>query len=358
MTTTGPRHRPNVPEFVKLDGSQGEGGGQILRTALSLSMTTGRAVEIDRVRARRPKPGLMRQHLAAVMASRTISGADVAGAELRSGSVRFAPGRVRPGRYHFDVGTAGSACLVLQTILPPLLTASSSSFLTIEGGTHNPHAPSFDFLDRVVLPLVSRMGPRVTATLERHGFPPKPGQLAVEIHPTSKLAPLELLDAGPVRGRSARSIVSRLPSHVAERELAVVRDRLAWSMDECHVESVEADSPGNVLLLEVSRPALNEMVTGFGSPGLPAERVAEAAVAEMHAYLEADVPVGRYLADQLLLLLALAGGGGSFRTVPLSEHARTNIAVIEAFGAAAFRVRDDHGAAIVEVVASAEPRSR
>jgi RNA 3'-terminal phosphate cyclase (ATP) len=335
---------------LRIDGSQGEGGGQILRTSLSLSMTTGRPFVIASIRARRRKPGLMRQHLAAVHAARDVCGAQVEGADLGSASLRFAPGPVRPGSYRFTIGTAGSACLVLQTVLPALLAASAPSHLVFEGGTHNPMAPPFDFLERVFLPTLQRMGPRLTARLERHGFfPAGGGRFVVDVEPCRVLAPLRLVHAGEIRVRSARSLISKLPAHVARRELAVVRERLGWSEEECRIEHVEALGPGNVLLLEVQREPVAELVAGFGERGLPAEQVAEGAIRELRAYLDAAVPVGRHLADQLLLPMALAGGG-AFRTLPLSAHARTNIAVIEAFTRARFQLEETAGGTAVEVL--------
>jgi RNA 3'-terminal phosphate cyclase (ATP) len=334
---------------LRIDGSQGEGGGQIVRTSLSLSMTTGRPFVVDNIRARRKKPGLMRQHLAAVRAARDLCRARVEGAELHSGTLRFVPGAIQPGTYHFAVGTAGSACLVLQTVLPALLTASAPSHLTFEGGTHNPLAPPFDFLTRVFLPVVNQMGPSVTAKLERYGFSPAGGgRFTVDIVPSKKLKSIRLMDAGEVSARSARVVISKLPSHIAERELSVVRKLLDWSQDECHIETVDAWSPGNVLLLEVTREPAAEVVAGFGERGVPAEKVAEDAARELLDYLEAGVPVGRRLADQVLLPMALAGGG-TFRTMPPSAHARTNIDVIEAFGFAAVRVEDDTPGVLVEV---------
>ena len=335
---------------LKIDGSQGEGGGQILRTALSLSMTTGRPFFIVRIRARRSKPGLMRQHLAAVNAARDVSRAAVEGAELGSSTLRFGPRAVRPGSYQFAVGTAGSACLVFQTVLPALLTAREPSHLIFEGGTHNPLAPPFDFLDRVFLPLVNRMGPNVTARLERHGFMPAGGgRFVVDVVPCGRLRSLQLLETAPIGARSARSVISRLPIDVAERELSVVRDRLGWSKRECQIETVDARGPGNVLLLEVRRETVGELVVGFGQRGVLAEKVAEAAVRELLIYLEAGVPVGAHLADQLLLPMAIAGGG-AFRTLPLTAHAQTNVVVIEAFGIARIRTEEDRGGVVVTVL--------
>ncbi|MGC4118346.1 MAG: RNA 3'-terminal phosphate cyclase [Myxococcales bacterium] len=206
--------------MIVIDGSQGEGGGQIVRTSLALSLVTGKAFRIEKVRAGRAKPGLMRQHLTAVEAAQAIGGAHVEGAAVRSGALTFTPGTVKPGSYTFSIGTAGSATLVLQTVLPALLRASGPSTLVLEGGTHNPLAPPFDFLARCFLPLVSSMGPRVTATLQQPGFyPAGGGRFTVEIAPAAKLAPLELVERGPIQRRLARALVAHLPPTIAHREL-------------------------------------------------------------------------------------------------------------------------------------------
>lgn len=318
---------------VVIDGSMGEGGGQVLRTSLALSLVTGVPFRIEKIRGGRKKPGLMRQHLTAVEAAGRIGRARVEGASLGSMALTFEPGRVEPGEYSFAVGTAGSAMLVLQTVLPALLTAPEITRLRLEGGTHNPFAPPFEFLARAFLPLVERMGPRVEIELVRPGFYPAGGGLCeVVVHPTSSLRGFELLDRGEFRTRRARAMVASLPRHIAERELEVVRRRLGWeevgSLDVVEVQG--AQGPGNVLVLEIASENVTEVVTSFGERGRPAEAVAEAAVQEVERYLAANVPVGEHLADQLLLPLALAGGG-SFRTLPPSRHTTTSIEVLSRF---------------------------
>ncbi len=335
-----------------IDGSRGEGGGQILRTSLSLAMVLGRPFRIERIRAGRARPGLMRQHLCAVEAARAVSSAVVEGAALGSRALTFAPGPVAPGSYRFSVGTAGSACLVFQTVAPALLTAGARSRLVLEGGTHNPKAPPFDFLARVYLPLVARMGPVVAAAIERHGFyPAGGGRVVVDIAPVPALAPIELVAPMAVVRRRARALLARLPRHIAERELAVVRAELGWDEADCAIEEVDSPGPGNTLHLEVAGTGSAELATGFGERGVPAESVAQGAVAEIRGLLAAGVPVGSHLADQLLLPMALAGGG-AFLTVPLSPHARTAIEVIEAFGAARFQVGPAAGGNVVVVTAA------
>jgi len=317
--------------MITIDGSSGEGGGQILRTSLALALVTERPFRMERIRANRSNPGLQRQHLTALEAAAEVGQARVEGAALKSQEITFAPQAVRPGEYGFRVGSAGSATLVLQTVLPALIIARGPSRLVLEGGTHNIYAPPFDFLQRAFLPLLGRMGPRVDATLERPGFYPAGGGcLSVTIEPRAQLHPIELLDRGKIVRRRVRGIVSRLPRHIAERELETALGKLSWPGDCGSVEEVDSQGPGNVLLIEVHCEHVTEVFTGFGQRGVPAEKVAAGAAREARRYLEAGVPVGEHLADQLLLPLALAGGG-RFRTLAPTPHATTNIATLAHF---------------------------
>jgi len=318
--------------MLTIDGSFGEGGGQILRTSLALSLVTGQPFRIVKIRAGRPKPGLLRQHLTAVNAATLISNATVAGDHLGSSELTFTPGRVRPGHYRFDVGSAGSSTLVLQTILPPLLLADSPSRLTITGGTHNPAAPPFDFMEKTFAPILARVGPRLALTLVRPGFyPAGGGEITAEIFPPKSWHPLQLLQRGPLLRRSATAIVSCLPVSIAQRELQRVQQSLGWSADELHTWQVpDARGPGNVLILELHFEQVCEVFTGFGARGLPAETVADRSIAELSCYLNSDAPVGKHLADQLLLPMLLCGGG-IFRTTEISSHAQTNLEIIRQF---------------------------
>lgn len=317
--------------MLTIDGSFGEGGGQILRSSLTLSLLTGRPFRIRNIRANRPNPGLARQHLTALRAAAEAGEARVQGDALGSREVVFEPRAVRGGDFAFSIEGAGSTTLVLQTVLIPLLAAEAPSTLTLEGGTHNPYAPPFDFLDRALLPLIRDMGGRAAITLERPGFyPAGGGRLRAEIRP-SALEPLELFERGPVRRLSARALVSALPRHVGERELATVAERLEIAEDDLELAEVEDPAgPGNAIVIAVETERLTEVFTGFGERGVPAEPVAEAAASEAEAYLEAGVPVGERLADQLLLPLA-AAAGGAFRTTEPSTHTRTNAEVIQRF---------------------------
>lgn len=332
--------------MLHIDGSQGEGGGQVLRTSLSLAALTGTSIHIENIRAGRARPGLLRQHLTAVRAAAEVCGAELEGAELRSRELRFQPRAARAGDYRFAVGTAGSACLVCQTVLPILLFARGTSTVSFEGGTHNPNAPPYDFLEFVYFPALRRFGIQLQARLARVGFyPAGGGSFTVRLDGAPKLRALTLVEREPEPKLAAWAISSRLVAHVAERELAVVREGLALERHVCRAEVVDAAGPGNVLCI-LAESATPELVTAFGEPGKRAELVAEEALQQAREFLAGDVPVGVHLADQLLLPLALAGG--SFRAGPLSLHARTNIEVIRAFlGPHALELQDRGDSCVV-----------
>ncbi len=318
--------------MIQIDGSFGEGGGQILRSSLALSIVTGKPFRIDKIRAGRQKPGLMRQHLTAAQAAARICGASLEGDRIGSTALSFKPGAARAGEYHFGVGTAGSTTLVLQTVLLPLLLADGPSRLTLEGGTHNPHAPPFDFLAAAYLPLINRMGPKVVATLERPGFyPAGGGRLVIEIEPTGALRGFELMQRGEPRSHRARALVANLPRHIAEREMRVVSAKLNWPQSCVEVvEITDPPGPGNAVMLEVAHEHVTELFVGFGEVGRPAEAVASEAVRQCQRYLKSTAPVGEYLTDQLMLPLAIAGEGG-FLSTGLSRHATTHLQLIAHF---------------------------
>ncbi|MDB5341784.1 MAG: 3-phosphate cyclase [Schlesneria sp.] len=351
---------------INIDGSQGEGGGQIVRSSLALSMVTGRPVTIDRVRAGRAKPGLKQQHLTALRAAQEICRATVTGDTIGSSSFTFHPGDVVPGNYHFAIGTAGSATLVLQAILPPLLIAQRPSRLILEGGTHNPWAPPFDFLQRSYLSLVNRMGPQVTATLERPGFyPAGGGRFIVEIEPAKRaeslthspgapgdlgLSNFHLLERGEIRSRIGRVLLCNLPDHIADRELEELARLDQWEPDCLFRENIKAHGPGNAIVIEVVGEHVIEVFIGIGEQGTKGEVVAQRAFEEMREYLVANVPIGPHLADQLLLPMALSAWQsdtpdhrreGSFRTVRLTDHSKTHIKVLQAFLGTAIVIEEE-----------------
>ncbi|MGE5199505.1 MAG: RNA 3'-terminal phosphate cyclase [Rhodospirillaceae bacterium] len=342
-------------DLLTIDGARGEGGGQILRTALSLSLVTGRAFRIERIRAGRAKPGLLRQHLTAVQAAAAVGQARVDGAEIGSPALTFEPRACQGGTYQFAVGTAGSATLVLQTVLVPLLLAPSPSSLTLEGGTHNPFAPPFDFLASTFMPVINRMGPTVEARLVRHGFyPAGGGRFVVSIQPVPRLQPVDVLDRNGTVVTSARVLLANVPAHVGAREIAAIRRRLNPAGDACRIEEVrDSAGPGNVVMIELRSEHIVEMVTAFGEKGVSAEAVADRAVDEARAYLSAGVPVGAHLSDQLLVPFAVAGGG-SFRTVAPTPHTRTNAEVIAQFLPVRIGIEPDGGDAWLVTISTSE----
>ena len=317
--------------MIIINGSEGEGGGQVVRNALALSLVTGQPFRITNIRGGRAKPGLMRQHLTAVEAACTIGNADCEGVAIGSGEIAFRPGSVRAGEYRFSIGTAGSTGLVLQTILMPLLAAEGPSRLILEGGTHAMMAPPFDFIARAFLPILNRMGPRVEARLIRHGFFPRGGgRIEVDVAP-APLTPIDCLDRGALRGVSALALFAGLPFDIAEREIETARKLLDWPEAAFSVRQLPQEmGPGNALLLEAEFDHVTEIVTGFGKVGVSAESLAKTAAQRMAGYLASSAFAGPYLADQLLLPFAIAGGG-AFTTVKPSQHARTAADIIALF---------------------------
>jgi RNA 3'-terminal phosphate cyclase (ATP) len=326
--------------MITIDGSQGEGGGQILRTSLTLSMITGTPFRIEKIRAGRRKPGLLRQHLTCVTAATAISGATTTGAELGSTALTFTPGPIKGGTYDFAIGSAGATTLVFQTILPALLRATEPSRVTLSGGTHNPFAPTFDYLQRAFLPLLAKMGAEVETKLHKPGFyPAGGGKWHAVIQPCAKLQPLALEDAGDLITRRIIADVSNLPYDVAERECALAAHLLGWSADTAQARTVRADGNGNVLTIELGYANVTELFVGFGERNVSAEQVATQTVGSLRDYQMTHAPVGPHLCDQLLLPLALAGSG-SFVTGAPTEHTRTNIVVIGQFLNVRFSLAD------------------
>lgn len=317
--------------MLQIDGSAGEGGGQVLRTALGLSLARGRPFRIEGIRAGRERPGLLRQHLAAVRAAAAIGDAQVVGDHLGSTSLTFTPRGLRAGEHRVAIGSAGSAMLVIQAVLPGLLVADGPSRLWVEGGTHNPAAPPFPFLARAFLPLLRQMGARVELTLERAGFyPAGGGRVLLEVEP-APLQPLVLHERGAVLETVACAMVSALHPTIAHRELHVLRERFGLGRDALLVEDVpNAVGPGNAVTLTFRCEHVTELFTAIGERGRNAVAVATTVADEADAWLAHGQPVGEHLADQLLVPISLAGGG-SFRTGPLSSHTRTNLEGVARF---------------------------
>lgn len=318
--------------MIELDGSQGEGGGQILRTSLTLSMITGAPFRVTNIRANRAKPGLMRQHLVAVQAAAQVCGAEVSHAEVGSSSLEFRPGRIIAGDYRFSIGTAGSSTLVLQTLLPALLYAGKPSTVLVCGGTHNPMAPPVQFLQRAYGRVLDMMGARVELQLRRYGFyPAGGGEVFAAIEPCAALRKIALLARGQLRRAWSEAIVAGLPGAIAGRELQLVGERLGWCGDQLRIIEPPPDQgPGNAVLVTLEYEGITEVFTAIGEKHVRAESVAEAVVAEVEDYLGSAGAVGEHLADQVMLPMALAEGG-EFTMHRVSQHAITNAEVISRF---------------------------
>lgn len=319
-------------KMIELDGATGEGGGQILRTALTLSMITGQPFRIVNIRANRSKPGLLRQHLVAVQASAKICGADVNAATVGSQVLEFVPNKIKGGEYHFAIGTAGSCTLVLQTLLPTLLYADSPSVVHITGGTHNSMAPPAHFLQRAYGRIVAKMGASFELELKRFGFyPAGGGEMVAHISPCEKLQPIELIAPGERIAAYAESFIAGIPLNVAKRELECVGTTMGWDDSQLLVRGLPSDQgPGNALLVTLEHQHITEVFCGFGEKTVRAETVAKNVIEEIRQYAASGAAVGEHLADQIMLPFALAGNG-CFTTNCVSKHATTNADVIARF---------------------------
>jgi len=274
----------------------------------------------------------MRQHLTAVDAAVQVGGAEVQGAFIGSKKLIFKPGTIRSGQFKFCIGSAGSVTLVLQTVLPALMLATGKSELFLEGGTHNPFAPPWDFLAKTFLPVVNRMGVTIKTELSQYGFYPEGGgRFRVNIDPAKKLNGIDLTERGEVNHRVVRALVANLPSSIGHRECKVVAEKMGWTKESMRVEEIKnASGPGNALIIEIGSELVTEIVTGFGERGVTTETIAANTASEAKRYLESDVPVGVHLADQLMIPFALAKSG-SYVTMSLSRHSHTNLQVISSF---------------------------
>jgi RNA 3'-terminal phosphate cyclase (ATP) len=333
-----------MTDFLIIDGSYGEGGGQILRSTLSLAVITGRSVRIENIRANRKKPGLAAQHLTSVRAAAMLCDAELKGAELGSQTLQFIPRKqVRAGDYFLDVaqtregGSAGSVMLVLQTLLLPLALAEGVSTVILRGGTHVDMSPSYDYVHDVWLPTLARMGVRAELSLARSGwFPMGRGEVRLLIAGTAELHPLRLEHRGPLRTVTGRALAANLPTHVCERMAAKARDLLEQAGIAAGIEAavLEVACPGAGLYLTAH---YENSLAGFcaqGKRGKPSERVAEEACTALLHHFQSGAALEQHLADQLILPTALCRGESVFSVERISPHLVTNAWVVERFGPA------------------------
>lgn len=328
-------------QAVEIDGSRGEGGGQVLRSALALSLVTGRAARITNIRARRPKPGLMAQHLKCVEAASRIGDAEVEGARLGSSSLAFSPRSIRPGDFRLDIGTAGSVSLVLQTVFLPLSLCGAPSTFSITGGTHVPWSPCFHYLEDHWLRFMREAGFDATLTLAQAGFYPQGGgRIEGTVRPVSRIVPISLTARGPLMKIRGVSAVAGLPLSIAERQRDQALRRLAEGFSGAEIETVDlpARSRGTMFLLLAEFEGGRCCFTALGERGKPAERVADEAVDSFEAFLSTDGAVDHFLADQLVLPLVFADGVSEIRTSRVTQHLMTNADVVREFLPVSIRI--------------------
>ncbi|GAB3469963.1 RNA 3'-terminal phosphate cyclase [Massilia terrae] len=344
--------------MIELNGAAGEGGGQILRSALTLSVLTGQAFRIRDIRANRSKPGLMRQHLVAVQAAAEVCGAQAEGAHVGSLQLSFSPGAIRGGDYRFAIGTAGSCTLVLQTLVPALLFADRPSTVRVAGGTHNPMAPPAQFLQRAYARALADMGAAVGFELHRFGFyPAGGGAITAMVQPCGVLRPFEWMARGARVAAYAESFVAGISANVARRELDSVGAAMGWEGSQLRERGLPGEQgPGNALLITLEHEHVTEVFTAIGEKSIPSDAVARAVVKDVRRYLASEGAVGEHLADQLMLPMALAGGG-RYTTASISLHARTNAQVIERFLPVRFEFGEQGGVhtCLVEAASAYKP---
>ena len=334
--------------MIYIDGSYGEGGGQVLRTSLSLATITGQPIRIERIRAGRKKPGLAAQHLTGVRAAAAICNAQVQGDELGSTNLEFTPSSsVQAGKYTFDVSdaregrSAGAVTLVLQTILLPLVLARGDSQIILRGGTHVAYSPSLSYIEQVYLPILKRMGVQAEVRLHRWGWYPQGGG-EVELHVSggSTLSSINLLERGQLQEVRGLAVVTQLPSHIPQR----MASRAENLLHEAHLKATvrplreRGVAPGAGIFLTAE---YEDSLAGFGALGrlgLPADKVAEIACQELLNFHKTNAPVEEHLADQLLLPAALGSETSQYRVAEISTHLTTNAWVIHQFGIASISI--------------------
>ena len=355
---------------MRIDGSHGEGGGQLLRTVLALAAIKQRDVELHSIRAARPRPGLKAQHLTAVRALASLCGATVEGDELGSRDLRFVPGGpVLPGDYSFDVaaarsgGSAGSATLVLQTLLLPLALAGGTSTVRILGGTHVAWSPSFDYAREVWLPALARLGVSAELELVRFGwFPVGQGEIRARIRGRGRrsLAGLELRERGKLVRVSGRAVAANLPAHIPQRMADRARKLLEAAGIAAQIEPlrVRASCPGAGLFLTAEYEGVRSGFGSLGERGKPSETVAEEAVSRLLEHRASGASLDTHLADQLILPLALARAASEVSVERRSSHLTTSAWVVERFGLAKVEVAAGEGETGLVQVEPADPYER
>jgi len=328
----------DVPEkkLIEIDGSYGEGGGQILRTALSLSAILQKPFSIHHIRSKRKNPGLQAQHLEAVEALARITEAQTEGVKFGSQKITFLPQKILPGNYQFEVKTAGSTLLLFQAMFLPLLMAQRPSRVTLVGGTHVLWSPPFHYLSEVLLPTLEPMGISIDATIEKWGFYPRGGgKIQLKINPAHQLKPIRLTDRGSLRRIRGLSAISNLPRHIAERQKDQVMKKIQKELNmdaEINIlYDAPSNGPGSFLFLLAEYEKTIAGFSSLGQRGKPAEKVADEAVVDLKDYLSSDGCIDPHLADQLVPFMAMTKGNSSFTTTRMTNHLLTNLWIISHF---------------------------
>jgi len=339
-------------ETIFIDGSMGEGGGQILRTSLALSCITGKRLHIENIRSARRNPGLAKQHLSCVQAACRICNGKSHGATQGSKVLDFQARPVHSGDFRFDIGSAGSASLVIQTLLPALFLANKASTVTVTGGTHNPLAPPFDFLSETFLPAIKTAGFQGDCKLLRHGFfPAGGGKITLRVQPRQKKSPvpvpppfllsqestgvqanqtINFCDRGQEFRINAWIYTAKLPTHIAHRQQKLLLQSGLNIQNIEHIEVRDSQGPGNAVCIRLCCNKRTTVFTAFGMRGKPSEQVISEVVNLAKHFIDSGAAVDNFLADQLLLYMAIANGG-CFTTDRISEHTKTNMEVIKKF---------------------------
>jgi RNA 3'-terminal phosphate cyclase (ATP) len=332
--------------MLEIDGSFGEAGGQILRTALSLSCLLRKPFRMFNIRKGRKKPGLMPQHLTCAHALALISSAMVGGDAIGSTELVFEPGDPKPGDYFFDIGTAGSTSLLLQAILPPLIFAKEGSRVTLTGGTHVPFSPPYQFISDIFAPMLSRLGIRVQTSIVNYGFYPKGGgKITAEVSPSGKLEALSLIDRGEIKKVRGISAVSSLPMSIADRQRKAALRLLEQNKIAAEIETLQVTSysPGTFVYLQSMAGGCIAGFSSLGERGKKAETVGEEAAGEFLSYYDSSACLDHHLADQIVPYLAALKGESSFSTSRITDHLLTNLWVIEKFLGIKYSVEGEKG---------------